>query len=637
MKLICATHFAIVFTVSAYCILAIIVLKYQKRDIKENDMKKIKPSSLGQLFLIAVILAAIIAACSDSHNSVLASPLKIQFAGQYRIADGDWQTITPKSNISALQGDVTLRGYFEGITPDGENIGRLQENLIVLFRLNHIGGEIYADGECVHIFDSENPQIGSFTCGDNISTYMLTDNESKAVEIVLRNPHSFGNGNAVNQFLDSMCIYSTEQENNLITQGSGKRTVCIMIIILSMVLCGIALFLTLLRIPYSRILWQTAAVIFFAGGYGVMSAPYIFLWSNHTMFNTYSIQICGAMYAFFILCIIAELLYGRHRTVCGISISVMGAAICILLLLSFTGAILPYDICAYLSVFITVSSVITMICCAAEMKKSGAMRKAVLVGAMIVTAAFVADTAGMTLGIWQGCLASVVVFGLVFVIAVIYALRFIPRSILAAMREEELQQELQESRIAIMLSQIQPHFLYNVLNTIYHLCGKDNDTAKKVISNFSDYLRNNLDSLEQKSLVPFSTELQHVKTYLDLEKVRFDDELEIVYDITVKDFFLPVMTIQPLAENAVKHGISKKRGGGRLVVSTAEKADCYEIIVSDSGNGFDTENSEKDGASHVGIENVRQRLKNMCSGRLDIKSKIGNGTTAVVVIPKKEG
>jgi sensor histidine kinase YesM len=203
------------------------------------------------------------------------------------------------------------------------------------------------------------------------------------------------------------------------------------------------------------------------------------------------------------------------------------------------------------------------------------------------------------------------------------------------MREKELQRQLQESRIAIMMSQIQPHFLYNVLNTIYHLCGKDDNTAKTVISDFSDYLRNNLDSLERKGLVPFSTEHNHVKTYLDIEKIRFGDELEIVYDIKAKDFFLPVMTIQPLVENAVKHGISKKRGGGRLTVSTVEKHDCYEIIVTDTGKGFDVQGYSYE-KSHIGINNVRQRLKNTCGGTLNITSEYGKGTTAVVVIPKKE-
>ena len=598
-------------------------------------MNKMKISSIGQFIFLALIIVVTIITFVNNHNSVSATPLGVTFNGEYRTDDGQWHKITSESRIPALQGDVTLKGVFEAITPDGENIGSLKNGWIVLFNLDHIGGEIYIGGDCVHIFDSENQKIGAFTCGENVSAYMITGKESDGIEIVLRNPHKFGNGNAVNTFLDSLSLYSNESEKSLSSLGNNERAVGFVIIILSFILCGIALFSTLIHIPYSKILWQTAAVMCFAGSYAVMSAPYISFWSNNTLFNTYSVQLCGFMYIFFVACIIADTMNAKNKKICGIAIASMSTVFCVLLVLSFAEVILPYDVCGYSSPFVAAASIIMIVCCGTEFKKASALRKAVLAGEILVLTGFVADMIGMAAGLWQACAASRFVFALVFVSALIYALRFIPKSILAAMREKELQQELQESRIAIMMSQIQPHFLYNVLNTIYHLCGKDDNTAKTVISDFSDYLRNNLDSLERKELVPFSTELNHVKTYLDIEKIRFGDELEILYDIKAKDFFLPVMTIQPLVENAVKHGISKKRGGGELNVSTVEKQDCYEIIVTDTGKGFDVHDCSDDN-SHIGIKNVRQRLKNTCGGTLNITSEYGKGTTAVVVIPKKE-
>jgi sensor histidine kinase YesM len=95
-----------------------------------------------------------------------------------------------------------------------------------------------------------------------------------------------------------------------------------------------------------------------------------------------------------------------------------------------------------------------------------------------------------------------------------------------------------------------------------------------------------------------------------------------------------VLTVQPIVENAVKHGTSKKRGGGRVVVSTCEDDANYIIKVSDTGCGFDPSVPKNDGKSHVGIENVRQRLSNMCGGSLTIESKIGAGTLATIRIPK---
>ena len=158
--------------------------------------------------------------------------------------------------------------------------------------------------------------------------------------------------------------------------------------------------------------------------------------------------------------------------------------------------------------------------------------------------------------------------------------------------------------------------------------------ARNLVNSFSEYLRNNLSSLEEASLITFETELSHIKTYLDIEKVRFEDTLEIEYDIKCVDFSLPVLTVQPIVENAVKHGTSKKRGGGRVIISTLEDKDFYIIKVSDTGCGFDPTKPKNDGKRHVGIENVRQRLANMCDGSLTIESEVGVGTVATIKIPK---
>jgi len=200
--------------------------------------------------------------------------------------------------------------------------------------------------------------------------------------------------------------------------------------------------------------------------------------------------------------------------------------------------------------------------------------------------------------------------------------------------KQAMERKLQESQISIMLSQIQPHFLYNTLNSIYQLCETNPMRARAMVNFFAEYLRNNLSSLEESGLISFETELAHVKTYLEIEKIRFEDTLEIAYDIKCDDFSLPVLTVQPIVENAVKHGTSKKRGGGRVVISTYESGENYIIQVSDTGCGFDPSKTRDDGKRHVGIENVRQRLSNMCGGSLTIESAIGAGTVATIKIPK---
>lgn len=167
------------------------------------------------------------------------------------------------------------------------------------------------------------------------------------------------------------------------------------------------------------------------------------------------------------------------------------------------------------------------------------------------------------------------------------------------------------------------------------MCTIDPETAQEATVTFADYLRGNMDSLKQKEPVPFSKELEHLKKYLYIEKLRFGKKLNIVYDIETEDFVLPQLSIQPLAENAVKHGISKKRGGGTLTIATRETDASFEVIVSDDGKGFDVTEVKDDGRSHVGMDNVRRRLKEMCGGEVIINSVIGEGTTATVILPKE--
>ncbi len=198
--------------------------------------------------------------------------------------------------------------------------------------------------------------------------------------------------------------------------------------------------------------------------------------------------------------------------------------------------------------------------------------------------------------------------------------------------EKEL--ELEKSRLALMLSQIKPHFISNSLASISRLCDTNPEAVKTSIKTFSRYLSKNIDSLTASELVPFHKELEHVENYLYLEKLRFDERLNIIYDIYVSDFFLPTLVLQPIVENAVKHGITKRKHGGTLIIKTQELPHCIQIIVTDDGVGFDTKTGPNDGISHIGIENVRSRLQMQCGGKLNIESNVGKGTRVIIEIPK---
>jgi len=202
------------------------------------------------------------------------------------------------------------------------------------------------------------------------------------------------------------------------------------------------------------------------------------------------------------------------------------------------------------------------------------------------------------------------------------------------LRTEQQERELAEARIDITLSQIQPHFLYNTLTAIRHLCGSDPKRAKEAILDFSLFLRGNMNALTSKTPIPFEQERMHTEKYLSLEQQRMQNRLRVVYDIGVSDFSIPPLTLQPIVENAVRHGVLRREEGGTITIGTTETPLAHIITISDDGVGFQPNKEEPKDRIHVGIANVQKRLADLCSGELVIKSTLGIGTVATITIPK---
>ena len=226
---------------------------------------------------------------------------------------------------------------------------------------------------------------------------------------------------------------------------------------------------------------------------------------------------------------------------------------------------------------------------------------------------------------------SIYSFGLIAAFLFHFLFYFIQRGQIINKQENELAAQ----QVNIMISQIQPHFIYNCLSAISYLCTQDGKKAQTAIEDFSKYLRGNFSNISNIRIVPFTRELEHTQAYLRLEKMRFDDRVNIVYDIKVKDFVLPSLTLQPIVENAVKHGICKKPEGGTVVISTWENADSIYIRVKDDGIGFDINAPlNEDDRAHIGLNNVESRLIHMSFGKITIDSKINIGTTVTIELPK---
>jgi len=211
---------------------------------------------------------------------------------------------------------------------------------------------------------------------------------------------------------------------------------------------------------------------------------------------------------------------------------------------------------------------------------------------------------------------------------------FVFLSIERNMELSRQEQKNKESQIKIMISQIQPHFIYNSLSSISTMITIDPEKAQTALDNFTEYLRHNLQSLTETNMIPFEKELQHIKTYVELEKLRFDKRIEVVYDTKVTDFSIPPLSIQPLVENSIKHGILKKLEGGTVTIKTYENKADYVVEIIDNGVGFDPNAIDTKDNNHVGLNNIGYRIRKMCNGDIKINSAPDEGTDIIVTFSK---
>ena len=324
----------------------------------------------------------------------------------------------------------------------------------------------------------------------------------------------------------------------------------------------------------------------------------------------------------------------RTRLIANILITLYTIRVVLALILHFANVTDMYVSYTALNVSIFVGIVIMMILLAVDSKRN---RQAIvtLIAWTPLTICLILDVFNYILHFAD---ISFYYFGLALtmlyqIVQVIIDLR---KQYIEAIRYEEIKRELYEAKVGVMVSQIQPHFIYNALTSIAMLCQLDPDKAQEATITFADYLRGNMDSLKETKPVLFDTELEHLKKYLYIEKIRFADLLNIEYDIKTTDFYLPLLSIQPLVENAVKHGVGMKEDGGTVTIATRENDNSYEVIITDDGVGFDTNAPrEDDGRSHVGMENTKKRLNDMCKARVEITSVVGEGTVARVILPKE--
>ena len=204
-----------------------------------------------------------------------------------------------------------------------------------------------------------------------------------------------------------------------------------------------------------------------------------------------------------------------------------------------------------------------------------------------------------------------------------------------ALRRRE--RELAQARADLLAGRIEPHFTYNTLATIAHLCRREPERAQRLIVEFSQFLRANLDGVECGAPIPAERELDHVRHYVMLEQARFRERLRVTFDAAFTGFVMPALTLQPVVENAIRHGVLRRREGGTVTVRTRydDAADMAVVTVADDGVGMAPDGGAAvpaDDRAHIGLASVRARLSAMVDGTLDVASGPG-GTVVTIRIP----
>ncbi len=206
---------------------------------------------------------------------------------------------------------------------------------------------------------------------------------------------------------------------------------------------------------------------------------------------------------------------------------------------------------------------------------------------------------------------------------------------------KETVKSLVSAELSFLQAQIKPHFLYNTLSVIISLCNREPKKAQELLTHLSDYLRGSFRYESKNGLVFLGDELQTVEAYLAIEKARFSDRLEVEYDIDRDNIaYIPILSIQPLVENAVRHGIMKRIEGGTVKLTVKHIDEYIYISVEDDGVGISPEELERlfnsENGRGVGLLNIHKRLINLYGKGLEINSIVGKGTRVSMKLKFKE-
>lgn len=600
-------------------------------------MKRLKNKYIRMAVIILPILVAcicLIQMVKNNNQAIMPIPKEYVFIGEYSYDGESWYPYSEDSEMSAFDGDIMIKGHFDSDIPEGG---------ILNIYCNHIGVTIYVNGEMFYIdVPSESKKYGkdllASLCGKRWEQLMCPEITAEdEIEIHFINYHNHGNKNAYKEALSSLLMTppdNTILEVHLKSYIKPFEMLGYALLIVAVMLLGAALSAHVFKGDMTNSLFKMGIATMFTAGYIMFDVMMLYYTDELLVVKTYGKQMCLMLAVYFVGMMVCDSLKDKYKKVAEVVIIGSGIINFVIIMVATIGSVLLFDTLLFWEVAQYIISIALIVLCVLEMKKEKRCRIA-LIFYIAINCAIMADMIGVGYSMYYSGICFKVLYVIMLAVFLLQGAKQVSLDHQASIKNKKLKEELEQSRIAVMISQIQPHFLYNSLTSVMDLCDRDPKQAKAAIADFSDYLRGNLASLKTVDLISFRTELAHIEKYLRLEKLRFQDELEVAYDIQTQDFMLPALSVQPLIENAVKHGLGKKIGGGTVCIHTIETESEYIIRIMDNGIGFVEDEYADAGTTHVGIENTRKRLEMMISARLEIESKKGEGTTASILIPKR--
>lgn len=584
----------------------------------------------------AAVVLIISAAQFSSSNTEHKALTSLSVTGEYSINGGAWQSYNggcPSDMQDAST--VTIRGTLSSEIPVNTEVLFYIRNLFVTCKVNDtIVYNFGLKGSYPEVFRSPGITWGHFD-SDGIPS-------GSRFEITMTNPYKNTTGGYY--YLMSSLSYGhySQLYEQMFTTNRVSIIVAYLVIFLGIFALLISVTAGLCHMPQAKKA-AMLSVFTIVGGFWILfdmsSQAFPLLIGSPVLSSVYNILVLYII-APSCLLVFSEYTNGRIQTVIRCLTAGLFSFVGLLIILQLSGTIQLYEQQELmLNTNYAILTVVMILTGVDALRYNNRSARYLIISLLPCTVAAIYES--LTQSSNNSVPANIVFSSgllITILLLLIELIFFVQQSALVWKRTLELQKELEKNRISAMISQIQPHFIYNVLNAISGLCSTDPEQADNAIITFSKYLRNNIDSLESSSPITFYEEKRHIRQYVELEQLRFGDKIHIEYDIHYSDFMLPPLTLQPLIENAVKHGISVKPDGGTVVIRTIQDHKDVIIMVIDDGVGFDmkeyrSRNAQQHERNSIGLHNVESRLSYISGAKMKVESEPGKGTTVTIRLP----